>query len=76
MSGPTWEIAFVFADNLRRRSSKTQIAQEENPLHENSLFNQISLFADLLHDNERAAATAQDFLTRFPQSSRVESARN
>ena len=52
-----------------------EIAQKENPRHENSLFNQISLFSDLMHDPERAAATARDFLARFPQSSQAEAAR-
>jgi len=52
-----------------------ELAQKENPQHENSLFNQISLFGDLLHDPDRAAATARDFLARFPQSSRAEAAR-
>ena len=63
---------FRFLGQPEKALEQYQIAQKENPLHENSLFNQISLFADLLHDNERAAAAAQDFLTRFPQSSRAE----
>jgi hypothetical protein len=66
---------FRFLGQPEKALEQYQIAQKENPLHENSLFNQISLFAQLLHDDGRAAATAQDFLTRFPQSSRVESAR-
>ncbi len=71
MCGPISVIVFAFSTSHRRRSNSTEIAQKENPLHENSLFNQISLFADLLHDNERAEAVARDFITRFPQSQRV-----
>jgi hypothetical protein len=44
-------------------------------MHENSLFNQAGLFAEGLHDNEQALAVAHEFLTRFPQSPRAESAR-
>jgi hypothetical protein len=44
-------------------------------MHENSLLNQASLFAEVLHDNEQALTVAREFLTRFPQSPRAESAR-
>jgi hypothetical protein len=44
-------------------------------MHENSLFNQAGLFAEVLHDNEQALTVAREFLTRFPQSPRAESAR-
>ncbi len=62
---------FRFLDQPQKALEQYEIAQKENPLHENSLFNQISLFADLLHDNERAQTVARDFITRFPQSQRV-----
>lgn len=63
---------FRFLGQPEKALEQYQISQKENPLHENSLFNQISLLADLLHDNERAAAAARDFLARFPQSPRAE----
>ena len=66
---------YRFLGQLNKALEQYQIAQKQNPLHENSLFNQISLFAQLLHDNERAAAAARDFLARFPQSSRAEAVR-
>jgi hypothetical protein len=44
-------------------------------MHENSLFNQAGLFAEVLHDDQRALAIAHEFLTRFPQSPRAQSAR-
>ena len=62
---------FRFLGQPEKALEQYEIAQKENPLHENSLFNQISLFADLLHDNDRAQAVARDFITRFPQSQRV-----
>ena len=66
---------FRFLGQPEKALEQYEIAQKENPLHENSLFNQISLFADLLHDNDRAQAVARDFITRFPQSQRVGLAR-
>ena len=63
---------FRFLGQPEKALEQYQIAQKENPLHENSLYNQISLFADLLHDNERAGTAAANFLARFPQSPRAE----
>jgi len=62
---------FRFLDQPEKALEQYETAQKENPLHENSLFNQISLLADLLHDEERAQAVARDFIARFPQSPRV-----
>jgi tetratricopeptide (TPR) repeat protein len=66
---------YRFLGQSEKALKQYEIAQKENPRHENSLFNQISLFGDLMHDPERAAATARDFLARFPQSSQAEAAR-
>jgi tetratricopeptide (TPR) repeat protein len=66
---------FRFLGQYEKALEQYEIAQKENPQHENSLFNQISLFADLLHDQERAKSAARDFIARFPQSPRAESAR-
>jgi acetyl-CoA carboxylase carboxyltransferase component len=43
-------------------------------MHENSLFNQAGLYAEVLHDDQRALATAREFLKRFPQSDHAEAA--
>jgi tetratricopeptide (TPR) repeat protein len=59
---------FRFIGEPRKALEQYQIAQTENPMHENSLFNQAGLFAEVLHDDQRALATAREFLTRFPQS--------
>lgn len=66
---------FRFLGQPQKALEQYEIAQKENPLHENSLFNQISLFGDLLHDKERAQSVARDFIARFPQSPRAESAK-
>jgi tetratricopeptide (TPR) repeat protein len=59
---------FRFIGEPRRALEQYQIAQTANPMHENSLFNQAGLYAEVLHDDQRALATAREFLTRFPQS--------
>ena len=64
---------FRFAGQPQKALEQYKIAQSQNPMHENSLFNQIGLFAELLHDDQQALSVAHEFLTRFPQSSRAES---
>ena len=59
---------FRFVGEPRKALEQYQIAQTANPMHENSLFNQAGLYAEVLHDDQRALATAREFLKRFPQS--------
>jgi tetratricopeptide (TPR) repeat protein len=66
---------FRFLGQPERALEQYELAQKQDPQHENSLFNQASLFAEMLHDKERAIAVAREFITRFPQSPRAESAR-
>jgi tetratricopeptide (TPR) repeat protein len=66
---------FRFIGEPHKALEQYQIAQTENPMHENSLFNQASLYAEVLHDDQRALATAREFLKRFPQSDRAAAAR-
>ena len=66
---------FRFIGQPQKALEQYQIAQKQNPMHENSLFNQAGLFSDELHDYEQALKVAQEFLTRFPQSPRAQSAR-
>jgi hypothetical protein len=47
------------------------IAQRLNPQHENSLFNQISLFTEVLHQPARAIPLCQEFIRRFPTSDKL-----
>jgi len=65
---------FRFLGQPQKALDQYELAQKQNPQHENSLFNQISLFADLLHDKKRALAAGQEFRTRFPQSPRAATA--
>jgi tetratricopeptide (TPR) repeat protein len=66
---------FRFIGQPEKALEQYQIAQAKNPMHENSLLNQAGLYADLLHDDQRAVATAREFLKRFPQSDRAALAR-
>jgi tetratricopeptide (TPR) repeat protein len=66
---------FRFLGQPQKALEQYEIAQKENPQHENSLFNEISLFAEVLHDDARAKSAAQEFVARFPQSPRAESVR-
>jgi hypothetical protein len=66
---------YRFLSQPEKALEQYQIAQKQNPQHENSLFNQISLFADLLHDQQSAQSVARDFLARFPQSAHADFAR-
>jgi len=66
---------YRFLGQLQLALEQYQMAQSQNPQHENSLFNQISLYADLLHDRTKAAQVAQEFLVRFPSSPRLEAVR-
>jgi tetratricopeptide (TPR) repeat protein len=66
---------FRFIGQPQKALEQYHLAQAENPQHENSLFNQAGLFAEVLHDDQRAVSIAREFLARFPQSPRAESAR-
>lgn len=66
---------FRFLGQPQKALAQYEIAQKQDPQHENSLLNQAGLFAEMLHDKERAIAVAREFIARFPQSPRAESAR-
>jgi tetratricopeptide (TPR) repeat protein len=66
---------FRFIGDPQKALEQYQIAQTENSMHENSLFNQAGLYAEVLHDDQRALATAREFLKRFPQSDHAAAAR-
>jgi tetratricopeptide (TPR) repeat protein len=66
---------YRFVGQPQKALEQYQTAQKQNPQHENSLFNQAGLFAEVLHDNQRALAAAHDFLARFPQSDKAAAAR-
>jgi tetratricopeptide (TPR) repeat protein len=63
--------AFRFSGQPEQALNQYTIAQKINPQHENSLFNQISLFTELLNQPERAVPICNEFLRRFPHSDKV-----
>jgi tetratricopeptide (TPR) repeat protein len=66
---------FRFLGQPQKALEQYEFAQRQNPQHENSLLNQAGLFAEVLHDSGRAKAAAREFIERFPQSPRAQSAR-
>lgn len=66
---------FRFLGQTQKALEQYETAQKQNPQHENSLYNQAGLFSEVLHDNERAKAAVREFIARFPQSPRAESAK-
>ena len=66
---------FRFLGQAQKAIEQYEIAQKENPQHENSLFNQAGLYAEVLHDDQHALRIAQEFISRFPQSSKAQSAK-
>jgi tetratricopeptide (TPR) repeat protein len=67
--------AYRYLGDGDRALEQYGIAQRKEPFHQNSLFNQAIVYAELLHDRPRAIATAHEFVRRFPQSKGAESAR-
>jgi tetratricopeptide (TPR) repeat protein len=67
--------AFRFSNQPEQALSQYQIAQKLNPQHENSLFNQISLFGEVLNEPVRAAQVADEFIKRFPNSDKAAAVR-
>jgi Tetratricopeptide repeat len=66
---------FRFLGQGQKALEQYELAQKENPQHENSLFNQAGLYAEVLHDDDRALSVAREFISRFPQSPRAPAAR-
>ena len=63
--------AFRFSSQADKALEQYAIAQRQNPQHENSLFNQIGLFMDVMHDPIRAIPVCEEFIRRFPNSEKV-----
>ena len=63
--------AYRFSGQPDKALEQYTIAQRQNPQHENSLFNQISLFMDVMHDPIRAIPVCEDFIRRFPNSEKL-----
>jgi tetratricopeptide (TPR) repeat protein len=67
--------AFRFSGQPEQALSQYQIAQKLNPQHENSLFNQISLFTEILNQPQRAIPVCEEFIHRFPKSDKIAAVR-
>jgi tetratricopeptide (TPR) repeat protein len=63
--------AFRFSGQPEKALEQYKIAQQQNPQHENSLFNQIGLFIEVMHDPIRAIPVCEEFIRRFPSSDKV-----
>jgi tetratricopeptide (TPR) repeat protein len=63
--------AFRFSGEPEKALEQYTIAQRQNPQHENSLFNQIGLFMEMMHDPNRAIPVCEEFIKRFPNSEKV-----
>lgn len=63
--------AFRFSGQPEQALNQYTIAQKLNPQHENSLFNQISLFTEVLNEPVRAIPICEEFIRRFPNSDKL-----
>ncbi len=63
--------AFRFSGQPEKALEQYTIAQRQNPQHENSLFNQIGLFMEVLHDPNKAIPVCEEFIRRFPNSEKL-----
>jgi tetratricopeptide (TPR) repeat protein len=63
--------AFRFSGQPEKALEQYTIAQRQNPQHENSLFNQIGLLIEVMHDPIRAIPVCEEFIRRFPSSDKV-----
>ncbi|HST31818.1 MAG TPA: tetratricopeptide repeat protein, partial [Chthoniobacterales bacterium] len=67
--------AFRFSGQPQQALSEYEVAQRLNPRHENSLFNQISLFTESLNQPQRAIPIAEEFIRHFPNSDKLPAVR-
>jgi tetratricopeptide (TPR) repeat protein len=63
--------SFRFSGQPEQALNQYLIAQKLNPQHENSLYNQISLFTETLNQPARAISICEEFVRRFPNSDKL-----
>ena len=68
--------AFRFAEQPQKALEQYQIAQKQNPNHENSLFNQGGLYAFSMKNSKKAVTAWKAYLKRFPNGRNAAAARN
>jgi tetratricopeptide (TPR) repeat protein len=66
---------FRFLGQPEKALEQYQLAQRQNPQHENSLFNTAGLYGEGLHDPAKAAESWREYLRRFPAGSGAARAR-
>lgn len=66
---------YRFINQPRRALELYGIAQKQNPQHEQSLFNTVTLYAQSLNDHAAAAEAARAFIARFPASRNIDNVR-
>ena len=67
--------ALRFSGQPEEALNQYTVAQRINPQHENSLFNQISLFIETLNQPARAIPVCEEFMRRFPNSDKLPAVR-
>jgi tetratricopeptide (TPR) repeat protein len=60
--------AYRFSGQNAKAIEQYEIAQRENPQHENSLFNLAALYLQTAHEPAKATELLEDFRKRFPKS--------
>ena len=68
-------VAYFKSSQPQKALEQYTIAQQQNPAHENSLFNEASAYA-VLGDSKRAISLWQEYLQRFPQGQHVAAAQD
>jgi tetratricopeptide (TPR) repeat protein len=63
--------AFRFSGEAGKALEQYKIARKMDPQHENSLFNEIGLFNEVLHDHADAVPLCEEFMRRFPMSDKL-----
>jgi tetratricopeptide (TPR) repeat protein len=63
--------ALRFNNQPEAAAAEYEIAQRENPEHENSLFNLATLYLQSLNQPDRAIALLEQFKARFPRSGAI-----
>lgn len=63
--------AFRFSGQAEKALEQYKIARNMDPQHEKSLFNEIGLFNEVLHDHAGAVPLCEEFMRRFPMSDKI-----
>jgi hypothetical protein len=67
--------AYRFSNEPQKALEQYRAAREQNPQHENSLFNMATLYSQVLHDPAAAMLAWREYLQRFPNGQNADTAR-